>query len=158
MHKFFSHIRAYLRWYVLLLLVISIVILALVISREDRQGILTFVMLDVGQGDALFIESPTGTQVLVDGGPGKTLMREITAVMPWYDRHIDMLVVTNPDKDHYEGFIPLTGKYSIDVVVEPGTVSLTSEYAVLEKEIAVKKITKILARRGQIIDLGGGAY
>jgi len=128
------------------------------VIHEDRNGILTFAVLDVGQGDALFIESPTGTQVLVDGGPGKTLMREITAVMPWYDRHIDMLVVTNPDKDHYEGFIPLTGKYSIDVVVEPGTVSLTSEYAVLEKEIAVKKITKILARRGQIIDLGGGAY
>jgi hypothetical protein len=37
-------------------------------------------------------------------------MREISAVVPWYDRHIDMIVVTNPDKDHYEGFIPLLQK------------------------------------------------
>src|SRR3989338_1871600 len=158
MSQAFLHARTYLRWYILLALLFISVLLFSVILREDRNGILTFVVLDIGQGDALFIESPTGTQVLVDGGPGKALMKEISTVMPWYDRHIDMLVVTNPDKDHYDGFIPLTGKYSIDVVVEPGTVSLTSEYAVLEKEIAVKKITKILARRGQIIDLGGGAY
>ena len=158
MHKFFSHIRAYLRWYVLLLLVISIVILALVISREDRQGILTFVMLDVGQGDALFIESPTGTQVLVDGGPNNNLMKEISHVLPWYDRHVDILIVTNPDRDHYEGFIPFLDKYNTDLVLEPGTTNPNPAYKVLEDKIAIKNIQKIIVSRGERIDLGGGAY
>jgi competence protein ComEC len=140
-----------------LLILISITIL-IAILHEDRKGILKFEVLDVGQGDALWIESPTGIQVLVDGGPNNKLLKEIPKVMPWYDRHIDMLVVTNPDKDHYEGFISLLKKYSVDVVLEPGTVSKTETYAFLEKEISDRKIPKVLARRGQIVDLGGGAY
>ncbi|MBA3733515.1 hypothetical protein H0W91_04050 [Patescibacteria group bacterium] len=114
--------------------------------------------MNIGQGDALFIESPTGTQVLVDGGPDKNLMREIPKEMPWYDKHIDMLVITNPDKDHYEGFISLLDQYSVDVVLEPGTKSKTSTYAFIEKEIADKHIPEIVVRRGEIVDIGGGAY
>ena len=157
MQSFFSHTRTYLRWYVLLTLVFLNLVLWSVVLREHK-GILTFAVLDIGQGDALFIESPTGEHVLVDGGPDKTLLREVSQVMPWYDRHIDMLVVTNPDKDHYEGFIPLLDKYSVDVVLEPGTINKYPEYGVLEKKIADKHIPEILARRGQIVELGGGAY
>lgn len=158
MRSVFSHIKEYLRWYILLLLILISITILIAILHEDRKGILKFEVLDIGQGDALWIESPTGIQVLVDGGPNNTLLKEIPKVMPWYDRHIDMLVVTNPDKDHYEGFISLLKKYSVDVVLEPGTVSKTETYALLEKEISNKKIPKVLARRGQIVDLGGGAY
>lgn len=158
MQGFFSSVRANLRWYVLGMLVGISIVLWLVISHENRKGKLSFVVLNVGQGDALFIESPTGRQVVVDGGPDNTLMREISNVMPWYDRHIDMIVVTNPDKDHYEGFIPLMNKYSVDLVLEPGTTNKNDLYASLEKEIADKNIQKVIARRGQVIDLGGGAY
>lgn len=69
-----------------------------------------------------------------------------------------MIVVTNPDKDHYEGFISLMKKYSVDTVLEPGTTNKSDTYATLEKEISDKKIKKVTAQRGQVIDLGGGAY
>ena len=49
-------------------------------------------------------------------------------------------------------------KYHVDVDLEPGTFNPYVEYSVLEKEISDKKIPKVLARRGQIVDLGGGAY
>lgn len=158
MQSVFSHVKQYLRWYVLLLLIVFSIVLLGVILHEDRKGVLTFEVLNIGQGDALWIESPTGVQVIVDGGPDNTLMKEIPKVMPWYDRHIDMIVVTNPDKDHYEGFISLLKKYKVDAVLEPGTTSKTETYALLEKEISDKKIEKVVARRGQVIDLGGGAY
>ena len=158
MKKIFTHIQAHLRWYVLLSLAFLAIVLWSIALQEDLHGVLKFEVLDIGQGDSLFIESPTGTQVLIDGGPDKNLMKEISGVMPWYDRHIDMLVVTNPDKDHYEGFIGLLDKYSVDVVLEPGTTNPFPAYGVLEKEIADKKIPRVLARRGQIVDLGDGAY
>jgi competence protein ComEC len=158
MVKVFSHLRNYLRWYLLVITLFISIILLLVILNEDRHGILTFAVLNIGQGDALFIDSPTGTQVIVDGGPDKALLREIVKMMPWYDRHIDLLVVTNPDKDHYEGFIPLLDKYSADVVLEPGTTNNYQEYSVLENKYKDKNIPKVLARRGQVVDLGGGAY
>ena len=126
--------------------------------RENRDGILTISFLNIGQGDAILIESPTGMQVVIDGGPNKAIMKEITSIMPWYDRHIDMIMVTNPDKDHYEGFIPLFGRYTIGVEIEPGTVSQTEMFRTLKNIIQTKKVATIVARRGQIIDIGGGAY
>lgn len=158
MQGFFSSVKANLRWFILLGLIIVSLLLWFVVIRENHKGILTFAVLNIGQGDALWIESPTGVQVLVDGGPNNTLMREVPYIMPWYDRHIDMIVVTNPDKDHYEGFISLMKKYSVDTVLEPGTTNKSDTYATLEKEISDKKIKKVTAQRGQVIDLGGGAY
>ncbi len=153
-----THFKANWRTYLLASLVVISTVLWWAVYYEDHKGLLTFSVLDIGQGDSLFIESPTGTQVLIDGGPNKNLMKEISHVMAWYDRHIDMIIVTNPDLDHYSGFIPLLQKYSADVFMEPGTQAHYPAYDVLEKEVADKKITKILARRGEKIDLGGGAY
>lgn len=158
MRSTLSHIREYLRWYFLAFLVLASIILCFVVLHEDRRGIMTVAFLDIGQGDSIFIESPTGTQVLVDGGPGRNLMKAIPKVLPFYDRSVDMIVVTNPDKDHYEGFIGFLRKYSTDVVLEPGTSNPSGTYKALEDEIIQKKIPKIVALKGQEIDLGGGAY
>lgn len=157
MYRLGTHIRQYFRWYLLLVFIFLAISLWFVAIRENREGVLTFAVLDIGQGDALFIESPTGMQVIVDGGPNKTLLKEISKVMPWYDRHIDMIVVTNPDKDHFEGFIPLLKKYKVDVVLESGTTNESSLYSLFKKTIEDKNIPKIIARRGQLVDLGGGA-
>ncbi len=148
----------YLKWYLLMSLIVLSFGLWYVVLHEDRKGELTFAVLDVGQGDALFIESPTGKQVIVDGGPDKNLMREISNVLPWYDREIDMVVVTNPDQDHYSGFIPLLDKYKVLNVLESGTTNINPAYGVLENKIKEKNIPKTTAVRGQIVDIGGGAY
>jgi len=68
------------------------------------EGFLTVVFLDVGQGDAIFIESPTGLQVLIDSGANNAVLRELGKVMSFQDRTIDVLLATHPDKDHIGGF------------------------------------------------------
>ena len=158
MRRILSVVRMYLRWYVLGGLTFLSIILLLVVLHEDHGNKLTISFLNIGQGDSIFIESPTGTQVLIDGGPDKNLMKEISQVMPWYDRHIDMIFITNPDQDHYSGFIPLLDKYSVDVELEPGTVSKTETYKILQQKIKDKKVSQLIGRRGQVVDLGGGAY
>lgn len=158
MRTAFSHIADYFKWYFLILIVITSIILCFAVIHEDRKEIMTVAFLDVGQGDSIFIESPTGTQVIVDGGPAKNLMKEISHVLPFYDRSVDMIVVTNPDKDHYEGFLPFLKRYSADVVLEPGTTNPSGTYEALEHEIQNYKIPKVIARRGERVDLGGGAY
>ena len=158
MQKAVSHIGKYLKWYILLSLIVTSILVWSSVFHESRNGVLKFVVLDVGQGDALYIESPTGVQVIVDGGPNRNLAKVISDVMPWYDRHVDLLVVTNPDADHYEGFISFLNKYKVDALLEPGTTNKYSAYKVFEDNIAEKGIPKMLARTGQKIDLGGGAY
>lgn len=158
MQEGFLHIKTYFRWYFLLVLIVIAIFLFSVVFGHKKQGVLTFAVLDIGQGDALYIESPTGTQVIVDGGPGNNLLKALPKVMPFYDRSVDMIVVTNPDSDHYEGFIKFLDKYKVEKVLEPGTTNAYPAYAVFENKVKQKNISKTIARRGQEIDLGGGAY
>ena len=140
-----------LRWYILGLLFVSTIFIWYAVIREDRQGILTIAFLDVGQGDAIYIEAPNGNQMLIDGGPPKAILSALRKVMPFYDRSIDMLLVTDPDKDHIAGFIDVLANFKVNAVVEPGTDSPTAIYTELERTIAEKKLPKILVHRGQII-------
>lgn len=125
------------------------------ILAEDRGGILTVSVLDIGQGDAIFIETPNGNQILIDGGPDNKILRRLGETLPFYDRSIDMLIVSNPDKDHIAGLIDVLRRYKVSKVMEPGTVSETAVYGELKKEIEKEKADKILARRGGRIVLDG---
>ena len=141
---------------VLVLIFCNSIIFYIDFKYSNRK--LTFVMMNVGQGDALFIESPTGTQIIVDGGPGKNILKELPKFMPFWDRSIDAVVITNPDKDHISGFTDILKLYKVDTVFEPGTMNDSSTYKNLEKEIKNQDIPNILAKKGMIIDIGGGAY
>ena len=114
-------------------------------------------MLDVGQGDALFIESPTGTQILVDGGPPRKILSALPRVMSPFDRSIDAIIITNPDLDHIGGFLEVLKKYKVGQVFEPGTFNESKTYENLEREIKNKNIPNTLARQGMRLDIGGGA-
>lgn len=151
-------LREHLHWYILGTLLAAAVLIWYAIASEDRAGKLTFAMLDIGQGDALFIESPSGNQILFDGGPNRSVLRELGKMMPFYDRSLDMLVVTNPDKDHFSGFIDVLGSYKVSKILEPGTVGASGEYALFEEEAKEEGAEHLLARRGQVLAIGGGAF
>lgn len=123
---------------------------------QDSHKKFTFAMLDVGQGDALFIESPSGVQVLIDGGPPRKILGSLKRVMSPFDRSIDAIIVTNPDQDHIGGFSDILKFYKVGKVFEPGTWNDTKTYKDLEQEIENQKIPNILAKRGMRLDLGGG--
>ena len=136
--------------------------------REERNGIMTVAFLDVGQGDAIFIEAPSGNQILIDGGPSKSVLRELSKVMPFYDRSIDVVIASHADQDHVGGLPDVLKKYKVNVFIEPGVSGESSSYQELEKIIAEKEISsnspenkigikKVLARREMVIDLGDGA-
>jgi competence protein ComEC len=147
--------RYWLPIFTLLLLVAVIWIFYL--NLQGGKKVLTFAMLDIGQGDALFIESPTGTQVLVDGGPPRKILGELQRLMPAFDRSIDAIVITNPDLDHLAGFLDVLKVYKVGQVFESGTWNDSSAYQNLKSEIKKKNIPEILARKGMRLHLGGGA-
>ncbi|MSU44584.1 MBL fold metallo-hydrolase [Candidatus Nomurabacteria bacterium] len=139
-----------------LLLVSTIYLFYLDFQSSHKE--LTFTMFDIGQGDALFVESPTGTQVLVDGGPPRKILSQLARVMSPFDRHIDAIIITNPDQDHIGGFEDVLKVYKIDSVFEPGTFNDSKTYQNLKTEIKNKNIPDILLKKGMRLDLGGGAW
>jgi len=152
---FQKHQKYGLLIFVLLLLVADVFLFRLDFKSSNRG--LTFAMLDIGQGDALFIESPTGTQIMFDAGPARKVLGPLARVMSPFDRSIDAIVITNPDADHIGGFLDVLKNYKVGRVFEPGTFNDSKTYQNLEEEIKKQNIPDILARRGMRLDIGGGA-
>lgn len=118
--------------------------------------LLCVVFLDVGQGDSIFIQSPSGVQLIIDGGPDDSLTSELSAVMDYFDRDIDYLLITHPDSDHVSGFVSVLTRYQVDRVIRTENESDTATWRSLETAIAEEQAEVSYASRGQQYDLGGG--
>jgi competence protein ComEC len=113
--------------------------------------------LNIGQGDAIFIQAPSGRQVLIDGGPDRSVLRELSQVMPWYDRSIDLVIGTHPDKDHIGGLVDVLERYKVAMIMQSSVLGTTPIWNTLERDIAKAKsggAIVVTADRGQVIDLG----
>jgi competence protein ComEC len=95
-----------------------LLVLALAAWRSLPDGKLHIFFLDVGQGDAIFIQTPSGRQALIDGGPSPSvLLSQLGRRMPFWDRTLDLVVLTHPDEDHISGLVPVLERYQVDTVV-----------------------------------------
>lgn len=151
--------KNYKRFGLIFVLFVLIVILSFLfyIDWQNSHRKLTFAMLDMGQGDALFIESPTGTQILVDAGPPKKVLSKLARVMPFFDKSIDAIIITNPDQDHIGGITDILKVYKVGKIFESGTTSDSRTYKDLKSEIKNKNIKNLLVKKGMSLDIGGGA-
>lgn len=112
--------------------------------------------LDVGQGKAIFIETPDGNQILIDGGPDNSVVEKLSEAMPFFDREIDLIILTHPDSDHLNGLIEVLKRYSVDKIVETGIVDPSAEYQTWGNLIKEKNIPVAFALAGQKIKIGEG--
>lgn len=150
-------IRNNAKWYLLAALFIANFFIWHAIFAEERGGMLTVAFFDVGQGDAIFIEAPNGNQMLVDGGPGTSVIRALGEVMPFYDRTIDAVIATHPDADHIGGLPEVLRRYDVGFFLDPGVSSDTGVYKALVQSIGLAGAKYIIARRGMNIALDEAA-
>ena len=113
-------------------------------------------LLDVGQGDAIFIEAPNGNQVLIDGGPDNKVIQELAKVMPFYDREIDMVVATHPHADHIAGLISVLERYDVKNIMQAEEDYNSPVVSAWQDSVKNEKANEIEAIAGKIIELGNG--
>ena len=99
----------------------SIIALKKISPASDlNESYLKVSFLDIGQGDASFIEWPNGEQMLVDCGLDANILSALGRVMKYYDREIDYLVITHPDLDHYGGCIDVLKRFAVKNIIYTG--------------------------------------
>ncbi len=113
---------------------------------------------DVGQGDSVFIKTAEGWQILIDGGPDKTILEKLNQEMAFYDRAIDLVVLTHPDSDHLTGLISVLENYQIGHIITGGFEKKTAAYEKWRALISEKKIPFTLAQAGQKIIFQDNLY
>lgn len=96
------------------------------------------IFCDVGQGDGILIVSGT-KQVVVDGGPGNKMVDCLGEKMPFWDREIEILVLTHPQQDHMEGLIGILARYDVGTVVTTKVPNDTEIFKVWERAVEAEQ-------------------
>lgn len=135
--------------------VIVILFLAFVTSASSQNdGKLRIYFCDVGQGDAAYIRFPDGEDMVIDGGPNKKILDCLGRYMPFYDREIDVVVLSHPQKDHMQGLIDVLDRYSVSFVVIGAEGNESLGYTQLVDVIRRRNIPLKQLYRGDEISMG----
>jgi competence protein ComEC len=115
-------------------------------------------VLDVGQGDAILMESPAGHRILVDGGPsGARIAQALGRVLPPSERRIDLVVLTHAQDDHLTGLIEVLQRFEVGAALAGSLEGETAAYQTWREALSNADVPLVTPRVGQWIDLGDGA-
>src|SRR3989338_6097559 len=110
--------------------------------------------LDVGQGDAILIKTPGGVNILIDGGPDKSVARRLGENLAWWDKRIDLMILTHPHDDHVTGLVEVLKRYRVEKILYTGAVHSAPNYLAWLKIIRDKKTPMTIIDKPQTISLG----
>ncbi|MFW0862533.1 MAG: ComEC/Rec2 family competence protein [Candidatus Komeilibacteria bacterium] len=94
--------------------------LIIVYLQTDTDNIAKIVFLDIGQGDAILIITPDKERILIDGGPGNYLISKLGPYLSFYDKSIDLMILTHAHDDHVSGLNEVLKRYSVNLILFPG--------------------------------------
>ncbi len=143
----------------ILLLVLFLLLLLYFAYIETRHN-LKVVFLDVGQGDAIFVETPSGKQVLIDAGPDESVLYALEQQMPYLDKSLDLIMATHSDKDHIGGLPYVLKSYKAEYFYDPSLKNKKSRSAESLLNLLArdknKNVKELSLKRGDVLDFQDG--
>ncbi len=137
----------------IVLFVITIIIWVFVFGEAEQSDVLKIDFFDIGQGDGIFVETGDGKQMLIDAGPSNVILDKLGKEIPFYDRYIDLVILTHPEHDHINGLIEIIKRYDVGAIITTGVVRDTNQYKEWVKIIEQKNIPIYIAQLGGQIEL-----
>ncbi len=124
------------------------------LARDDRLHIY---FVDVGQGDGVFIETPGGVQIVVDGGADPLRMTQFLAErMRFNDTQLDLVVATHAHSDHVGGLAQVLARYEVAGIVERRIAYDSAPYTEWRRAADSEGAALIEAHQSQAIALDNG--
>ncbi|MCX6760364.1 MAG: MBL fold metallo-hydrolase [Candidatus Nealsonbacteria bacterium] len=114
-----------------------------------KQKYLEVTFFDVGQGDASFIIAPNNNQILIDGGPTSAVISKLAKEMPFYDRIIDLVILTHPDYDHLTGLLDVLKRYKVKNILWTGVIIDTPQFSEWQKLLSKEDANVVIAKTGE---------
>ncbi len=142
------------KWIISPLIAITILVSVTAVGMPDNNLHISF--LDVGQGDSILIQKGN-QQILVDGGPSpQSIALALGNKMPFWDRTIDLVILTHPSADHVTGLVEVLNRYNVKQVLYPNLDFKSDIYDEWLNLLSEKDIKCKIACAGQRIDFGNG--
>jgi competence protein ComEC len=118
------------------------------------DGKLHIVFCDVGQGDGIYIRFPDGRDMVVDGGMGTKIISCLSHHMPFWDRTIDIALLTHPQKDHMDGLTAVLSRYTVSYLLRSDVENTTEGFTLLKKTTEDRHVNEKLVTTGEEISVG----
>ena len=156
-----QHKKALIRWAVILLAFIALSdILQVLVQQPSWEEIFTsgnlrVYFLDVGQGDATLIRTPQGKNILIDAGPDLSVVYRLGEVLPFYERIIDLVILTHPDQDHILGLLEIISRYQVKRVITTSVSSDEAVYRLIKQRASQVGINWLTVKAGDSFLLDG---
>ena len=143
------------KWVIPSLAVVAILVWLTAATMPDDRLKVSF--LDVGQGDAILIQIGS-QQILIDGGPSpQAIALALGREMPFWDRTIDLVILTHPHADHITGLVEVLNRYQVKQVLYTDLTDLEYQSPLYDEWLSLLKekgIEYFPVRAGQQISLG----
>jgi len=97
-------------------------------------------MFDIPLGDALLLKTPHGKIVFIDGGDDESVLAKLDAALPFWQKHIDILLITHPDLDHLAGGLEILKKYTVGTVLLTGVATRSGAFQDFSAELERRTI------------------
>ena len=124
-------------------------------NAETKSNNLRLYFFDVGQGDAIFIDTPNHFQVLVDGGPNNKVVSELSRVMPIGDTSLDLVVVSHNHADHINGIIEVLRHYDVGEIWISGAIHTTEGFQKMLELIRDRNVKATVVTAGKTVAQDG---
>ena len=134
-------------WFILLSLLSLVTALIWYSVISYPRQTMQIIACDVGQGDALLI-TLKDFQILVDGGPGSSVLECLSDYIPFWDRQIEVVILSHPQKDHFGGLIEVFKKYSVKYLLTTPIDSGSQEWSVLKDLVGGSSTNVVNPHRG----------
>jgi competence protein ComEC len=134
-------------------LIVLIILLLVFLFFQDKDKNLKVIFLDVGQGDSILIKKQN-QEILIDGGPDTNVINKISKYLPFYDREIELVVLTHPHADHLIGLVEVLKRYKVKKVLLTKVKNGDPGYSEFLDLIENKKIPYDLAQEKLDYNLG----
>jgi competence protein ComEC len=125
---------------------------------EFREPVLEVSFFYLNRGRSIFIRTPHGETVLIDGGQNSEVLRELSKATPFYRRRIDTVVVTSAASKNVGGLIDVLERYEVERVVMPSLMGTSTALSAFEKILRKKKLFPEEVQRGDRFEIGSAYF
>ena len=138
---------------------LGIGILSLVVITHGLRtydGKLHISFCDVGQGDAILIQTPGRQKILVDGGPSSQVLKCLDGQLPFWDRNLTAVILTHPHYDHFRGLVDVLNRYTVELIGQEDLQNTSEAFAAFMQSVAQEGAHTQTLQKGTLLTFKDG--